>query len=426
MIPLNLFKPATEPEPSPEELSFETDPAEAIRSGKALQRHEKITITSLSAAHFVNDTYANFLGPLLPLLVTKLNLTIAQAGWLGAILTISSCFMQPVYGYLSDRYLRRSFAVFSPLITTVFMSCIGLAPNFLVLGVLLAVSGIGVASFHPQGAALIASASQDRRGLGMSIFIGSGTLGFALAPILVPYSVKLFGLDRSYFIMIPGIIAFVALYFLIPHTTAHTTSQLKPGLKESLLPIWRPLLNLYLLVVIRSAVQISFVHFLPLYFFQKGNDLILSGKMASLFTLFGAVAGFVGGPLSDRVGGRRVLILSMLLAAPTLAAFLLTEGLLSAVCLASGAACLLSTLPVNVVMAQKLLPHRTSMVSALMMGFAWGMAGMAIPVVGALADQIGLGSALLIVVCLLPVGFALSLFLPKETSSTRGAAEANG
>lgn len=415
---MNLFKPAAELEPGPGELSPEPAPAEAIRSGKSLQRHDRITITSLSAAHFVNDTYANFLGPLLPLLVTKLNLTIAHAGWLGAILTVSSCFMQPVYGHLSDRYLRRVFVVFSPLITTVFMSCIGLAPNFLFLGVLLAFAGIGVASFHPQGAALIASASRDRRGLGMAIFVGSGTLGFSVAPILVTHSVELLGLDRSYFIMIPGIIAFAVLFFHIPQGMAQTISPSTQGLKESLLPIWRPLLNLYLLVVIRSAVQISFVHFLPLYFFQNGNDLIASGKLAALFTFSGAVAGFAGGLLSDRVGGRRIIALSMLLSAPTLAAFLLTEGFLSAVCLASGAACLLSTLPVNVVMAQKLLPHRASMASALMMGLAWGMAGMGIPVVGALADRIGLGSALLTVICLLPVGFVLSLFLPKDHSST--------
>ena len=422
---MSLLEPVVDPKPDPGDLGPEAAPAAALHPEESLRRRDRITIGSLSGAHFVNDTYANFLGPLLPLLLSKLSLTIAQAGWLGAVLTVSSCFMQPLYGYLSDRYLVRFFAVFSPLITTVFMSCIGIAPSFTVLALLLAAAGIGVASFHPQGAALIAAASRDRRGLGMSIFIGAGTLGFALAPIIVPYSVELFSLERSYFIMIPGILAFAVLYFLIPHDPPQAARQSRSSLTKLLLPVWRPMLNLYLLVVIRSAVQISFVHFLPLYFFQQGNDLIASGRLASLFTLFGAMGGFTGGLLSDRIGGRRVIISSMLLAPPFLIAFFLTEGAVSRACLASGAALLLSTLPVNVVMAQKLVPQQTSMASALMMGFAWGMAGLAIPVVGALADRIGLGSALLLVVCLLSLGFLISLFVPKEPAPAGGTGRKN-
>ena len=375
----------------------------------------KIAIVSLSASHFVNDAYSNFLGPMLPLLVIKLGLTITQAGWLGAILAVSTSFTQPFYGYLSDRFVKRFFAVFSPLITAVFMSCIGLAPNFIILSILLAFGGIGIASFHPQAAALISCASGDRRGLGMSIFVSSGTFGFALGPLFVTYSIALLGLEQSYLIMIPGIIAFVVLYFRIPDsTTSQTFSSTQISLKESILPIWRPLTVLYFLVVIRSAVQVSFVNFLPLYFTQKGHTLIEGGQMAALFMFFGALGGLMGGLLSDRWGGRKIIIISMVLATPTLAVFLLTEGFISSVFLASGGAFLLCTLPVNVVMAQQLLPYHASMVSALMMGFAWGLGGMAVPVVGILGDQMGLGKALLMIVFLPIIGFILSLFLPNK------------
>ena len=115
-----------------------------------IKRQEKVAIVSLSASHFVNDAYSNFLGPMLPLLVIKLGLTITQAGWLGAILAVSTSFTQPFYGYLSDRFVKRFFVVFSPLVTAVFMSFIGLAPNFFILSSLLALAGIGIASFHPQ------------------------------------------------------------------------------------------------------------------------------------------------------------------------------------------------------------------------------------------------------------------------------------
>ena len=378
-----------------------------------IQRQEKVAIVSLSASHFVNDAYSNFLGPMLPLLVIKLGLTITQAGWLGAILAVSTSFTQPFYGYLSDRFVKRFFVIFSPLITAVFMSFIGLAPNFFVLSILLALAGIGIASFHPQAAALISCASGDRRGLGMSIFVSSGTFGFALGPLFVTYSVALLGLEQSYFMMIPGVIAFLVLYSQIPNAkNPKIPSSTQISLKESILPIWRPLIVLYFLVVIRSAVQVSFVSFLPLYFTQKGHTLIEGGQMAALFMFFGALGGLLGGPLSDRWGGKKVIIVSMIVATPTLAVFLLTKGLIAAVCLSLGGAFLLCTLPVNVVMAQQLLPHHASMVSALMMGFAWGLGGMAVPVVGTLGDQMGLGRALFLVVLLPIFGFILSFFLP--------------
>ena len=187
-----------------------------LEPNRSLEKKDKLAIVSLSAGHFINDAYSNLLGPLLPLLMANLNLSITQAGWLGGILVFSSSFTQPLYGYISDRYLKRFFAVFSPLITAVFMSCIGLAPNFWVLAWLLACGGIGIASFHPQSAAMTSFASRNRRGLGMSIFVTSGTIGYSLGPIFITYAVEYFGLERSYLVMIPGIIVFLALYFLLP------------------------------------------------------------------------------------------------------------------------------------------------------------------------------------------------------------------
>jgi FSR family fosmidomycin resistance protein-like MFS transporter len=104
----------------------------------------------------------------------------------------------------------------------------------------------------------------------------------------------------------------------------------------------------------------------------------------------------------------------MLLSAPFLITFLLTQGILSYVALALGGIILLSTLPVNVVMAQSLMPDSTSTVSALMMGLAWGMGGMIVPVVGKIADIAGLSKALMMVVLLPIAGFILSLGLPER------------
>ena len=94
--------------------------------------------------------------------------------------------------------------------------------------------------------------------------------------------------------------------------------------------------------------------------------------------------------------------------------FLFTRGPLSAVGLFLSGLMLLFTIPVNVVMAQELAPSQGGTVSALMMGFAWGTAGMIfIPLVGWLSDLYTM-QAVFSALALFPViGFLLALRLPK-------------
>ena len=391
-----------------------------------LDRRDKLTIFSLSVGHFINDAYSNFLGSLLPLLVDRLRISITQAGWLAAILVISSSFMQPVYGYVSDRYMKRFFAVFSPLITAVFMSCLGLANDYWTLAAILAFGGVGIASFHPQGAALTSIASRKQKGLGMSIFVTSGNIGYSLGPVMITYAIALFGLERSCIVMIPGLVAFGLLLWLVPRTGHSTKSATPPALRTILLPVWRPLLLLYFLVVIRSAVQMCFVNFLPLYLTQKGVPALAAGKITSLFLFFGALGGFSGGTLADRFGGKNVISFSMLFTSPFICAFLLTDNASSYILLALGGIALLSTVPVNVVMAQKLVAQSASVVSALMMGLAWGMGGMIVPIIGKIADVAGLQKALAVVGLLPIIGFLLSLLLPEEERQEILSSETTG
>ncbi len=386
---------------------------------------DRLAILSLSVGHFINDAYSNFLGPLLPFLVPKLNLSIAEAGWLAAILVISSSFTQPLYGYISDRYLKRAFVVFSPLVTALFMSCLGLANSYAMLALLLICGGVGIASFHPQGAAMTALASRNRKGLGMSIFVTSGTIGYSLGPILITYTVLWFGLERSYFVMIPGLIVFAMLFFLVPSTDHSSKVAVKQGLRQSLSAVWQPLSQLYVLVVIRSAVQMCFVNFLPLYLSHKGLSPLMAGKVTTLFLFFGALGGFSGGTLADKFGGKNVISFSMLFSTPLIMSFLLTDGASSYLLLALGGVVLLSTAPVNVVMAQNLMPHNASVVSALMMGVAWGVGGMFVPLIGRIADAAGLGRALMVVALLPLIGFAIAVFLPRERATEAVAAQSS-
>ena len=172
---------------------------------------------------------------------------------------------------------------------------------------------------------------------------------------------------------------------------------------------------LYFLVFIRSIVQVTFTQLLPLYLHtQRGYSLASSSLNLSLYLGFGAVGGVVGGNLADRFGGRRVIIFSMIASVPFLALFVFSTGWLSTAALSLGGLILLFTNPVNVVMGQELAPTQAGTVSAMMMGFAWGTAGLLfIPLTGWISDLYSMQTAFIALVLFPLIGFFLALRLPK-------------
>jgi len=63
----------------------------------------------LTLVHFTGDFYSSFFTPLLPAFVDKLGLTLAQVGLMTGLVRFLSFIVQPVVGYLADRYETRKF-----------------------------------------------------------------------------------------------------------------------------------------------------------------------------------------------------------------------------------------------------------------------------------------------------------------------------
>jgi FSR family fosmidomycin resistance protein-like MFS transporter len=379
-----------------------------------MERQNKLTVGLLSAAHLVLDSYSSFLMPLLPLLAVKLQLTPAQAGLLIPTMMITSSLMQPVYGMISDRYLKRSMSVFGPLVAALFISSIGLADSLPALLGCIILGGVGIGSFHPQSAALVTRASTRQRATMMSIFSSAGTVGMATGPLLITMVVARFGLEHSYYLVIPGVVLCVLLWRYCPRLETSHASSGAPSLRAALRAVWAPLLLLYFAVVLRSAVHVSVQSYLPFSLSSSGLQLTEIGRVLSAFIFFGGLGGFFGGALADRWGARRVSMLSLFVAPPLLVASFATQGIFSYALLALGGTFLNVAVPINVVMAQRLVPGGASTVSALMMGFAWGAGALLAPITGALSSRIGFTRALM-AICVLPLlAGALMWRFPKD------------
>jgi len=371
-----------------------------------------------------------FLPALLPLIVSRLGLTLTAAGWLASLVNLTSQLTQPVLGHFADRVGRRGMVVLGPIVTTVAMASLGLMGSYELLLVTLLCGSIGNSAFHPQGAALTGklAARSGRSGAAMAIFTAGGNLGYGLGPVLVIAIVNSFGLHFTWLTVPVGLAAAAFVAAAVPRAVddPQPTSEATP-----LSPARRslgPLIALWLVVALRAAVATLFTTFVPLLISRRHGPLMLGGWALLGFSLAGAAGGLVGGPASDRIGRRRVTVVSMALVGPALFLFLRAQGVLAAVLLLLVGCGLFAALPVNLVMAQELLPRRASLVSGLMMGLAWAAGGLSTTAVGALADHLapslgpaaGLARALDTAVVAAIAATALALTLP-ETRAARSA-----
>ena len=341
----------------------------------------------MACVHMMVDGYGNIFAPLLPLLIPRLDLTLAAAGTLTMLFQLSASVAQIGFGHLADRWRPRLLVMMGPVIAVSVLSFVGAATSPLMLAIILIVGGLGGASFHPPAAALAHRLGGARPGFTMSVYITGGTLGFSLGPLLFAPFAQRFGLAWTPLLALPGLA--VVAFFLrhVPPMSAHTSGG--TGFR-ALKPYARPLALLYFIVVLRTLAAISFATFLPVMLTRRGMSLTASGFAVALYLFASGVGGFAGGPAADRFGSKRVIALSLVLAAPFLFVAPTLTGWPFLVVIAIGGFFLQSTLPVNVTFGQTIAPVSAATVSSLMMGFAWGMGGLSVPIVGLVADRIGI------------------------------------
>lgn len=336
---------------------------------------------------------------------------------LGGVLIIASYLTQPAFGVLADRAPSRYYAIVGPLIAGACITSLGLASNFSALIAMVSLAGLGMAMFHPQATASVAAPESANPGQAMGFFIAAGALGFSIGPTAIATLAEVVTLAGLWIATGPGaVIALLLLWFYHPNQKPHAGST---RAAEPLSPsARRAMALLFFLVCIRSVIQVTYGHLLPLYFTRElGYSPVQANIIVSLYFAAGAIGGMFGGRMADRFGGRRVIEYSMLLSAPLLLLSFVTTGFVSILSLVAGGFSLLLTIPVNVMMAQNLAPNRRSTVSAVMMGFAWGITGIIfVPGTAWVADQLSLHTSLMGLTAFPLLGLALARQLPLQNS----------
>lgn len=375
----------------------------------------------LSLGHLTTDLFSATVPTLQPVLTERFSMSLAQAGVLSGVFMFASSVLQLPFGVLSDRLQSRTFSIAGPLTAGIFLSSLSWAQSYGMLVALVFLGGMGVAAFHPQSTGEASRLSGERKGAGVAMFITAGTFGVACGPPFMAAIINNFGFERLPLAMILAVVVCGLMFLRLPAPPPHPVANRRIDW-TALAVVRKPLTVLYVLVVIRSTVQLGIGQFLTLYLTrERGFSIEAASFSLALFFLAAATGSLAGGHFADRIGGARIVQISMIGSVPFYVLFLMTDGWLSLAGLFLGGMVLLMTMPVNVVMAQELAPKQRGIVTSLMMGFAWGIAGIAfIPLVGWIADHTGI-EAVLYGVSLMPlIGFALSFALPKHGKPAAG------
>lgn len=370
------------------------------------------SIWKVASTHVVVDAYTNIYAPMLPLLIPRLELSLANAGLLAMCFQMANSVSQLAFGALADRWQPRTLIILGPLLAVVLLSMVGLAATPFQLGVILVLGGLGGAAFHPPAAALVYRLADHRKGLAMSAHLSGGSLGFAAAPVLFAPFIAFMGMRWSPLIMIPGLLALSWTLRQVPPMTLPPKHERSTW--QSLRPAAVPLTLLYFTIVLRTATTYGFMTFTPTLLTQQGYSIGEASMAVSLYLFSSGVGGFLGGPLADRIGPRRVIVWSLIAAVPFMALAPHLPPLGFTAMLAIGGLLLQSTLPISVTFAQSFVIGGAATVSSLMMGFAWGMGSLTVPLIGMGADRFGILPTLAIVAFVPLIAAALAWQLPER------------
>ncbi len=372
-------------------------------------------IALLAAGHFLTDLCQGTVPALLPFLVLERQFSYTAAASLVFAISASSSVVQPFFGQVADRLALAWLLPASILVTGAGLALGAQATTFGLVLLAFALSGLGVAAFHPEAARQAYLASGDRRATGMSWFTVGGVVGFALAPMLTTALVVGWGIQGVLILLLPT--GFVAMLLAQLTTgTARAPVSHRPGqVPNSRRDNWRGFVTLSGATICRSIVFFGLNTFLALYFMSRWGQSAAEGNRALAVFLGTSIAGtLMGGLLADRFGRRAVLRAGFAGAAVFLTLFVLTSNqTLALALLVPLALCIFLPASVQVVLGQEYLPSRVGMASGVTLGLAVSIGGMVAPLLGRLADWQGLGVVFLVLLVVVLLAMTLSLALPS-------------
>ncbi len=359
-------------------------------------------LACLSSGHFILDMYAAILIPLYPFIAQRLEINIATISLAIAIGHGVSSILQPVWGYISDKIHKRFFMFWGLIFASVFVPLGYVAPNTAILTLCLILGMIGNAFYHPQVTSVIKDFYKENIELSraIGIFLGLGTIGYAMGPYLSTFIVEKFGHNFVYIGVIGIITAFILLFSVpkIEKREIKSSDNFFLALKEILKN--KACMLLTVLTIIKAALVMSFGTYIPFLLKQNNFSIIQTGFIMTAFFIAGGVSMIFSSRLEKIIKLKGIILASYLPLLPLTIFAILSfkfSKILSIILIIMigffillAAGCILAN-------AQKLIPNNTGTISGIIQGFTLSIGSLLLIPLGIFAQHFGISWVLILV-----------------------------
>ncbi|WP_377704678.1 MFS transporter [Pseudoduganella sp. UC29_71] len=369
----------------------------AISSHSTPQGAVMRILGAVAFVHLLNDLVQALLPSIYPMLKEQFSLSFTEVGLITLTFQCTASMLQPWIGLYTDRrpipFLLPAAMCFT-LAGILMLSVVSTFPALLVASALI---GIGSSAFHPEASRVARMASGGRFGFAQSLFQVGGNTGSALGPLLAAGIVVGRAQGNIAWFSLFAVVAIAVLYRVSHWYKEHLlTFKRKAGAghgpKLSRKQVLGALGVLALLVFSKYIYMSSLTSYYTFYLIEKFSLPVASTQLYLFLFLAAVAAGtFLGGPIGDRIGRKRVIWISILGAAPFTLALPYANLFWCAVLTVIIGFVISSAFSAIVVFAQELVPGNVGMISGIFFGLMFGISGISAAAMGKLADVAGIG-----------------------------------
>ncbi|MEU5633273.1 MFS transporter [Streptomyces rishiriensis] len=370
------------------------------------------SIVLLSVGHACVDVYQGAVAALVPFFVAERDYTYAAASGIVLAASLLSSVVQPLFGALTDRHAIPWLLPASTVLGGLGVALSGVGGSYTLTLVFVALSGIGVAAYHPESARVARAASKGSHS-SMGWFSLGGNVGFAAAPVLVSVVIATGGLRFSPLLILPALIGSVltlpVLRALDRAPSAGDGKAAAQGHND-----WVSFIRLSLAVVCRSVVFVGMSTFVAFHVREQTGGGTSAGT-AALFVLYvgGAVGTLLGSRLAHRWDRVTVVSMSYLITVAAVAGVVFVPGPAIYLFVALTSVGLYVPFSLQVTLAQDYLPTRVGTASGITLGLMVSVGGLTSPLIGSIADATSLRTALMPLIAMPALSWLLFRTLPE-------------